>query len=439
MGELPVECKDDYRSKHLCLRDVFIHKPTHAPLARLEAIKLQAEKLGGLAEAKQALHLLLKRLKWWSQVFADALGPIEDRMITRREDLVKAIRRAKNALEALNCDDLEQDILSKADVVFCTLSAAGRPSLQDQLSRRRVALAVVDEASQAIEGETMLVMPYFPQRLMLVGDPNQLTAGVVSQGGQRRKWNRSLMQRLFDIGASYTMLTEQHRMAPEISSFPSRQFYHGQLQNSPVVQKAGPTDFAALPNLLAWRSQPHLGRLPRSLVIDSAGVESADTGHAISNRDEADLAISLAKGVLDAFPDIVKEPITPVCILTFYQGQRKHVKHLAHVMMPRSLAAGHLKIHTVDSFQGSEAQVVILSMTRTRALGFLTDFRRINVALTRARRRLLVCANVGQLRALAARSESAEHVMAFLQDHHARDLILHEREIGRIISQARIV
>lgn len=411
--------------------DVFVHQPLTAALQRLHAIRERMALHGGVRAAGLALVRLIDFLRGRTSLFKVALADVfENLPCDSREGLASLIDQASECLERVRLDgvrrdELEEELLSSASVIFCTLATAGRPKLQEHLARRRVACAIVDESAQAIEGETLLILPYLPQKLLLVGDPNQLTATVVSESGRTNQWGRSLMQRLFDAGYPRCMLEEQHRMAPEIASFPARWFYEGRLQNAPAVSKSTPVDREASSCVVEWkaRSDSEIGRLPRYVVIDVRdGCEAtSEYGHvSISNKEEARLAVSLASSFLELGTE------NNVAVLTFYRSQRSQIEMFAarKGFLSKWLESGRLAIHTVDSFQGSEADVVILSCVRTSSLGFLTDFRRLNVAITRAKRRLVLLANVGRLAASARGRKNGAHVAELLRDAGQRDLIL---------------
>merc|ERR1719468_210681 len=207
----------------LCAWDVFVHRPVQVALARLSGMAARLPQLGGPRSVRPAFSALLDNLSARSTTLKSFLQPLmaDLQRGVRLQGLVEQAQLQLERLSAKQLDQVEDEILATADVIFCTLTTAGRPRLLQKLKRRRIMYALMDEAAQCVEAETLLILPYLPQRLLLVGDQQQLSATVISQGGVERRWDRSLMQRLFSIGHSWPMLQEQYRMAPEISRFPS--------------------------------------------------------------------------------------------------------------------------------------------------------------------------------------------------------------------------
>jgi len=121
-------------------------------------------------------------------------------------------------------------ILSEAEVVCCTLTGSGVDYLAKVQNGFRT--VVVDEAAQAVELATLIPLQYGCKKCILVGDPNQLPATVISRVSKRYGYERSLFERLQTCGARVTMLDTQYRMHPDICRFPSKQFYGGKLKSS---------------------------------------------------------------------------------------------------------------------------------------------------------------------------------------------------------------
>jgi hypothetical protein len=128
------------------------------------------------------------------------------------------------------------ELLATAHVIFCTLSTAGVSVMKQT---RRIDDLLVDEAAAATEPELCIPFHLKPTRLLAVGDPQQLPALVVSPYAMQLGLAKSLHQRLMlDCGdKEHVMLDVQYRMKPDISSFPSRCFYDGQLTNGPNVSR----------------------------------------------------------------------------------------------------------------------------------------------------------------------------------------------------------
>ena len=210
------------------------------------------------------------------------------------------------------------------------------------------------------------------------------------------------------------MLQEQYRMHPEISRFPSARFYGGRLVDV----------------LAGVSCQSH--DLPPYAVVDIAsGAEEIRRESHIINAREAEALAGFAKQL--AYMHKRNRPAGSRCpalvVITFYNGQATLIRQLLG-------AEVGVEVHTVDSFQGSEAEVVLLSFVRAnpqRRLGFLSEFRRLNVALTRAKRSLVVFANASLLA-----GQSSDDVSALFEDAGRRKLIWREEQLDQLLSLARL-
>eukprot|EP00400_MALV-I_sp_L67-5_P000007 gene7-108_t len=287
---------------------------------------------------------------------------------------------------------LQNELLTRASIIFCTVASSGRSQLKRAL-KNKVECLIVDEASQGPEGETIIPLSYQPQRVLLVGDPQQLATTVcASRKAEEAGWGRSMMGRLFAIDFEYTMLNVQYRMNPGISKFPATRFYNG---------------------LMDGDQNYTVENFPPYKIIDvKNGKEERGYGSSISNKVEAEC---LCKA-LDSFSEISKE-LEKIVVITFYAGQR----HLLRRILPKNV-----EVHTVDSFQGSESDIVFLSFVRANKggkVGFLNDFRRLNVALTRAKKLLWVFCNGESLQG------GSDHLSALWDDAKARDCIWYPADI----------
>jgi senataxin len=312
-------------------------------------------------------------------------------------------------------------------VIFCTLSTSGSAVVRRQL--RSVDVLLVDEAGQASEGE--LVIPLFlrPLNLVLVGDPQQLPPTILSTENARLGWNVSSMERLMrHLDAPHRLLDTQYRMHPQISCFPNRQFYAGRLNDSEHVRTAVRPDFGCDDGSAA-NCVPGCFGSP-FLFLDVKGLEQGGSRRgvscSISNPAEATLVIklcvSLCKSILDARGRSGcgdGGDLPQIRILTFYSAQVKVLKaqHQAAVVKehasPLARYLDSIRVHSVDSFQGSEADCVLVSFVRSNAaqrVGFLKDFQRLNVALTRAKHLLLAVGDAATLGGTPLASTPAKNV-----------------------------
>ncbi|MFZ5468025.1 MAG: AAA domain-containing protein [Myxococcota bacterium] len=259
-------------------------------------------------------------------------------------------------------------VLSSAQVVCATLSMLDAQVLADA----RFGLCLLDEATQATEPASLAAF-LKAERVVLAGDHKQLPPTVVSPEAARAGLEKSLFERLLEDQGERVkqMLREQYRMNEALMAFPSREMYAGELRAHPTVAK---------------RTLAQVCRLeaPPLLFLDTAGKGFSDETDAptksFRNEGEARLLAARAKELLDA-------GLSPreLAVIAPYRAQVALLREL--------IAHDELEIDTVDAFQGREKDAVLLCLTRSNdrgELGFLTDLRRMNVAMTRARRHLFV-------------------------------------------------
>jgi superfamily I DNA and/or RNA helicase len=304
------------------------------------------------------------------------------------QDVVVLIERILKELKELPPEVAWRQLLANADVVFCTLASAGGLVFKNTT---RVDDLIVDEAAAATEPELCIPFHLMPNRLMIVGDPLQLPATVLSRKATTLGLTKSLHERLmFDCQFDHVMLDVQYRMHPEISSFPSLRFYNNQIANGANVTARNDTTHCKLLD-----QRPYI-------FLHVAGMEEQALGGSYRNMAEAKVVLelmtqleSMSGGNSNWFS------ANRIRIITFYQAQ---VQLLKRTLQGRPW--GHkIVVATVDSSQGTEADIVVVSFVRGRkdsdndkvsrhTAGFLTDDRRMNVALTRARHQLICVGNV---------------------------------------------
>ena len=210
---------------------------------------------------------------------------------------------------------------------------------------------MVDEAAQCPESSIWGLLRKSVTKLYLAGDHKQLPA-LVSDKGSKMEFGRSIMQRLMDLGVDMQLLDVQRRMHPNIAEFSNIEYYDGKLKSD----YNGDYDIKPLE------------------IINVKGSEELK-GTSYFNKKEASKVIEIYNQYKDRFNDIV--------IISPYQAQCEVLRNMNK----------DLKVHTLDSFQGREADMIILCTVRTTALGFWDDERRLNVGLTRAKHILRVIGN----------------------------------------------
>jgi len=197
-------------------------------------------------------------------------------------------------------------------------------------------------------------------------------------------------------------------MLPRAVQFPSEHFYDSKLRDSLHVQRRS---FPGHDPSVAWM-RPYV-------FLDVAGQEQKQQSRSLTNVAESRVVVAVLRKLL-ATPGVSAHQCV---VVTFYSAQRDLIA--ASLRSQQWPAGGTPRVHTVDSFQGSEADVVVCSFVRGNAnanVGFLGDFKRLNVALTRARHSLVICANWATM----ANSQS-HHLSRLAADARSRGLVLDAR------------
>jgi len=291
-----------------------------------------------------------------------------------------ALRRAAREAEATAL----QETLCACDVVVATCSGAGDESLLGELS---FSWAVVDEATQATEPACMLPLVR-ARAALLVGDAAQLPPTVVSEAACQGGLELSLPERLQAVAPSL-LLDTQYRMHPALAAFPSLRFYRGRVRSAPTEeQRPAPPGFP-------WPSHAQ----PLAFMDVRHGAERRDAaGDSVSNAAEATLCAHIVHGLLCAQHGLKAHQLG---VVTPYAAQ---VRLIGRALRSRlgAAAAAEVSVRSVDGFQGQERELILFSAVRANAdrqLGFTADARRLNVALTRAKRGLIVLGQRQTLRA----------------------------------------
>ncbi|CAJ1401355.1 unnamed protein product [Effrenium voratum] len=282
-----------------------------------------------------------------------------------------------------------QKAIQAADVVCCTAVSAGGGLLKDI----SFPLVLVDEASQATEPVTMVPICHGCKALVLCGDHCQLPPTVKSEGPHAAALSMSLFERLALSGVKPILLNVQYRMHPLLSAYPSIKFYGGKLQDAlhPTVRPKGWMYKESLVVVPVF--EPEGEELPGPEQAEPAE-PAAGRGTSHSNRAEANEILAQAK-------EYISNGGSPksLGIITPYDSQKHLIRSMLQENNIRTGLHG-VEVNSVDGYQGREKEVIMISTVRSNkggATGFVKDWRRINVALTRAKGGLLVVCNPATL------------------------------------------
>lgn len=272
---------------------------------------------------------------------------------------------------------IDAELFDQARVIACTLVGSANRTLENH----HFTSLFIDEAAQALEAACWIAIRK-ADRVLLAGDHWQLPPTIKCPEAERGGLGDTLMQKIATKNpAVVSLLTTQYRMREEIMGFSSNWFYQGQLKAAPEVSHRG---ILRIDSPLEWID---------TSLLDIPEEEQTENGSRI-NQAEAQIAI---KQLHDYIEKIGKERILDERIdfgvISPYKAQVQYLRQLirrdAFFRPLREL----ITIHTVDGFQGQERDVILISLVRANErgrIGFLNDLRRMNVAITRARMKLLI-------------------------------------------------
>lgn len=279
---------------------------------------------------------------------------------------------------------IHNDLFAQARVISCTLAGSASRVLEGM----KFATLFIDEAAQALEAACWIAIRK-ASRVILAGDHQQLPPTVKSIEALKGGLGKTLMERIVETNPQVvTLLKVQYRMNDEIMRFSSNWFYNGQVESAPDVKYRGILDYD---NSIMWIDTSNLdGR--EEFVGESYGR---------INRSEAQLTL---KTLEEFFEKVGKHRVIDeridVGIISPYRAQvqylRRLIKQSEYFKPLRSL----ISVNTVDGFQGQERDIILISLVRDNDdghIGFLRDLRRMNVAITRARMKLIILGNVATM------------------------------------------
>lgn len=313
----------------------------HTPEGRLANSKQQKEIKQLKIRAEEFRRMALKYKRHFGK------AECEQRNLLFKE--VKSIREEIKKLQAYN----EEKLYAEAEVIL------GTPiGLYDaKLTHLKFHTLVMDEAGQCIEPLAWCIFP-LAEKVVLAGDHLQLPPTVLSNEAVRLGFNKSILETAIAAVPDVFLLDTQYRMRSPIAGFSSEYFYEGLLKTAAHLEGSG----------------VHI------TFIDTAGSgyneERGSDGASLENKGELDMVLKLME----------TECLDPLhtAFISPYAGQ---------VTLARELLPKTMRISTIDSFQGQEKETIILSLVRSNdegEIGFLKDYRRMNVAITRAKEQLFV-------------------------------------------------
>ncbi|XP_051129452.1 uncharacterized protein LOC127250300 isoform X2 [Andrographis paniculata] len=381
----------------------------HGEAKELSDVELQ-EKLRKLYEEKKALYSNLVNVQ------------------AREKKINGEIRALRHKFR--------MSILKEAEIVVTTLSGCGGDLFSvcsgltsghkfvNSSENTLFDAVLIDEAAQALEPATLIPLQLLKSKgtkCIMVGDPKQLPATVLSNVASKYLFQCSMFERFQRAGHPIVMLTQQYRMHPEICRFPSSHFYEGKLLNGDKMSsKDAP-----------FHEIQCLGPYVFFDITDGEEIRGKSTASvSLYNHCEADAAVE----VLRFFKKSYNAEFFGgrIGIITPYKRQMS-LLHSRFSNAFGSSISSQMEFNTVDGFQGREVDILLLSTVRatgscseaprssSSSIGFVADVRRMNVALTRAKLSLWIFGNARTL-------QTNQSWAALIDDAKRRSLIVSARK-----------
>ena len=377
----------------LNMKSIHLHSWMQAVVEEYTSLKGGSDDDTRPGEMKQRADVLRRRLRSSLGKLPPSLGKAIDSVFhaldgtetTNSHSLNNEVYNVIMQLQQLDPQAVRSSLMNSADIIFSTLYASRSSAA---LYTDKVDCLIVDEAAACTEPALYIPFHLKPKKLLVVGDPKQLPSVVKSPMANHIGLSESFHERQIGrLGCrEHILLDTQYRMKAAISFFPACAFYDGMLKNGSNVT-----------NVHYGSRTPCLfdGRSYTFVQVQGEAVPSVFTKSSC-NRQEAEAILHLFRRMRDRFHQALWESPNSVRVITFYKEQASLLRSLLQKDGFKNVSVG-----TVDSTQGCEADTVIVSFVKgSKSTGFLTDKRRINVALTRARHQLICVGNVEAMRML---------------------------------------
>ena len=307
-----------------------------------------------------------------------------------RENRHQKIARLKERATELEYT-INESLFTDARVIACTLTGSAHPLLQG----RRFGTLFIDEAAQALEASCWIAIQK-ADRVVLAGDHRQLPPTIKSPAALSGGLDKTLMQTICENKPRcVSMLNVQYRMCDEIMQFPNREFYDGQLHSDPSVKYRGILDWdTAIEWIESEEPIESLENLDRLDHLESPGELLASDGLSRINPAEARQALQALRNYIERIGrDRILHERLDIGIISPYKGQVQLLRRMLRRDSWWKPLRQLISVNTVDGFQGQERDIILISMVRNNEqgqVGFLSDLRRMNVAITRARMKLII-------------------------------------------------
>ena len=306
---------------------------------------------------------------------------------------------------------INAELFGEARVIACTLVGSAHRLLEGM----KFGTLFIDEAAQALEAACWIPMRR-ASRVILAGDHCQLPSTVKSIAALRAGLGKTLMERIAENKPEVvTLLKIQYRMNEEIMRFSSDWFYGGQVESAPQIKYRSILDFDHPISWIDTSDEENQMTIEGEAATEDSASNSSPASAANQNSDlnfkeqfvgESYGRINKAEAELtlltlaEYFTKIGKQRVLgdsiDVGIISPYRAQVQYLKKLIKKYEFFKPYRRLISVNTVDGFQGQERDVILISLVRSNdegQIGFLKDLRRMNVAMTRARMKLIILGN----------------------------------------------
>ena len=292
---------------------------------------------------------------------------------------------------------INSELLGEARVIACTLVGSAHRLLEGM----KFGTLFIDEAAQALEAACWIPMRR-ASRVILAGDHCQLPPTVKSIAALRAGLGKTLMERIAENKPEVvTLLKIQYRMNEEIMRFSSDWFYHGKVESAPQIKYRSILEDDSPITWIDTSNEENQVTMEGDDVVsgekrDDMNFHEQFVGESFGriNKAEADLTLlTLAEYLTQVGKRRVLEESIDVGIISPYRAQVQYLKRLLKKYEFFKPYRRLISVNTVDGFQGQERDVILISLVRSNdegQIGFLKDLRRMNVAMTRARMKLII-------------------------------------------------
>jgi predicted DNA helicase len=294
-------------------------------------------------------------------------------LAAERKDLWKELNGIRETIK--NSErHIEKEIIRLHNPILATNVSSSNSILY----KEKFDVCIIDEAIQSLE--PLAWIPILKaSKIILAGDENQLPPTILSGNKELMNTLFTKMVRCFKDTERIVFLNTQYRMEEEILNFSNQEFYDNKILSDLSIKE---------------RSKIYKPMFESSIVfVDTAGTgyeeSQSNESESIRNEGEANFLVSL----LEQMQEQLELKDNEIGIIAPYREQIKKIKEIRASTSQSSNTIEEIEINTVDSFQGREKDIILLSMTRSNddgEIGFLKDYRRMNVSLTRARKLLVI-------------------------------------------------